>query len=206
LVIGPTGSGKSELLNLVLASVDPGIELTLADYKGGAILTEVRVAQVMSDLEDQSTQNAFWMQLDSELQTREGLLRAAGFASWEQAERQGAWRARKLVVVDEVVAAIRGCPKALETLTRIATKGRSLGIHLLVTSQSLVGIPREVLINLRSRLALAGTDEVELLQLGCKEKLGESSEQTKAAVLMHDGQTFRLQVPMGARRAPRPKP
>jgi energy-coupling factor transporter ATP-binding protein EcfA2 len=203
LVVGPTGSGKSELLHLVLASVDDSVELAIADYKGGAVLTETRVQQATSDLDPLERQNEFWFALDSELQVREAALRAAGFASWEQAERQGSWQPRKLLLVDEVVSAIRTCPKALDTLTRIATKGRSLGMHLLVTSQSLVGIPREILTNLRSRLALSGTDEVELLQLGIKEKLGSSTEQTKAAVLLHDGQTFRVQVPLGARRVPR---
>lgn len=203
LVVGPTGSGKSELLHLALASLDPDVEVTLADYKGGAVLTETFVARSTSDLETVEQQNQFWLGLDAELCRREGVLRAGGFASIEQAERLGGAEARLLVVVDEVVAAIRSAPKALESLTRIATKGRSLGMHLLVTSQSLVGIPREVLINLRSRLALSGTDEVELLQLGCKEKMGTSTEQTKAAMLLHDGQTLRVQVPLGARRAPR---
>lgn len=204
LVIGPTGSGKSELLHLVLASIDPSVQLAVADYKGGAVLTEARVARATSDLEPLDAQNAFWQSLEVELNQRELHLRTQGFASWEQLERQGSSSPRMLVIVDEVVAAIRTTPKALEALTRIATKGRSLGIHLLVTSQSLVGIPREVLINLRSRLALAGTDEVELLQLCCKEKMASSTEQTKAAVLLRDGQTFRVQVPLGARRAPQP--
>lgn len=203
LVIGPTGSGKSELLHLALASLDPALEVTVADYKGGAVLTESLVTRSTSDLETIEQQTQFWTGLDAELARREAELRAGGFASIEQAERLGASEARLLVVVDEVVAAIRSTPKALDTLTRIATKGRSLGVHLLVTSQSLVGIPREMLINLRSRLALSGTDEVELLQLGCKEKMGNSSQQTKAAMLLHDGQTFRVQVPLGARRAPR---
>ncbi len=202
LVIGPTGSGKSELLHLVLASIDESVELAVADYKGGAVLTESNLTLVTSDLERLDHQNAFWQTLETELARRENFLRGQGFASWEQLERQGSSAARLLVIVDEVVAAIRTAPKALESITRIATKGRSLGMHLLVTSQSLVGIPREVLINLRSRLALAGTDEVELLQLGCKEKMGTSTEQTKAAMLLHDSQTFRVQVPLGARRVP----
>ena len=203
LVIGPTGSGKSELLHLALASLDYAVEVALGDYKGGAVLTEAYVPLSTSDLETIEQQNQFWLGLDSELARREAALRVSGFASIEQAERLGGSEARLLIVVDEVVAAIRSTPKALDTLTRIATKGRSLGMHLLVTSQSLSGIPREVLINLRSRLALSGTDEVELLQLGCKDKMGTSTEQTKAAMLLHDGQTFRVQVPLGARRAPR---
>ncbi|MEY4276694.1 MAG: hypothetical protein RIS26_1157 [Actinomycetota bacterium] len=201
LVIGPTGSGKSELLHLVLASVSENVELAVADYKGGALLTEARIQNSTSDLD--SNQSDFWESVDQDLTRRQEWLRAAGFSAWEHAERHQASFARRLLIVDEVVAAIRSVPKANEVITRVATKGRSLGVHLLVTSQSLVGIPREVLINLRSRLALAGTDEVELLQLGHKGKVGSSTAKTKAAVLLHDGQTFELQVPLGARRAPR---
>jgi DNA helicase HerA-like ATPase len=101
------------------------------------------------------------------------------------------------------VAAIRSGSLAQDAITKIATKGRSLGVHLLLTTQSLVGLPREVLINLRSRLALAGTDDVELMQLGGKDKIGTSTAETKAAMLLHDGQTFAIQVPLGARKAPR---
>ncbi len=206
LVVGPTGSGKSELLHLVLASIDPAVEVAIADYKGGAVLTEVRAELSTSDLEILDSQIAFWTMLEKKLSERETFLRNNGLAAWDNAERQGLAPARMLVIVDEVVAAIRSTPRSLDALTKVATKGRSLGMHLLVTSQSLIGIPREVLINLRSRLVLAGTDEVELLQLGFREKFSQSSLQTKAAMLLHDGQTFSLQVPLGARRAPRIAP
>jgi len=204
LVIGPTGSGKSELIHLVLASLDDAVTVALADFKGGAVLTESSHKTLCtSDLDPPETQQAFWASLVVELSAREQLLRSQGVANWGDAERLGFAGARLLVIVDEVVAAIRTGSAALDAITRIATKGRSLGMHLLVTTQSLVGLPREVLINLRSRLALAGTDDVELLQLGCKDRIGLGTEQTKAAVLMHDGQTFAVQVPLGARKAPR---
>ncbi|MCX6485070.1 MAG: FtsK/SpoIIIE domain-containing protein [Rhodoluna sp.] len=204
LVIGPTGSGKSELIHLVIASLDDSVALAVADYKGGAVLTELPwITLRTSDIEPQESQNVFWKNLIDELGRREQFLREQGVANWDAAERLGVSEPRRLVVVDEAVAAIRSSNMALDAITRIATKGRSLGVHLLLTTQSLVGLPREILINLRSRLALAGTDDVELLQLGCKDKIGVGSSETKAAVLMHDGQTFAVQVPLGARKAPR---
>ena len=204
LVIGPTGAGKSELIHLVIASLDESVALAVADYKGGAVLTELPwVTRATSDIEALETQTKFWQSLIDELGTREQQLRALGVANWSAAETLGFAGPRLLVIVDEVVAAIRSSNLATDAITRIATKGRSLGVHLLLTTQSLVGLPREVLINLRSRLALAGTDDVELLQLGCKEKIAASTGETKAAVLLHDGQTFAVQVPLGARKAPR---
>ena len=204
LVIGPTGSGKSELIHFVIASLHESVSLAVADYKGGAVLTELPwVTRETSDIDTIASQSEFWQSLIEELGTREQRLRELGVANWSAAEVLGFAQPRLLVIVDEVVAAIRSGGLATDAITRIATKGRSLGVHLLLTTQSLVGLPREVLINLRSRLALAGTDDVELLQLGCKEKIAASSGETKAAVLLHDGQTFAVQVPLGARKAPR---
>lgn len=203
LVIGPTGSGKSELIHLAVASVSENVELAIADFKGAALLTELRqIARHTSDIESLEHQGDFWANLSTELTNREQWLRNHGVTNWSHAEKLSIAPNRLLVIIDEVVSAIRTSPQAADLLVRIATKGRSLGMHLLVTSQSLVGISREVLINLRSRIALAGTDEVELMQLGCKEKMGVSLEQTKAAVLIHDGQAFSLQVPLGIRREP----
>ena len=204
LVLGPTGSGKSELIHLVLASLDESVALAVADYKGGAVLTETPwISSKTSDIDQPKEQILFWQELIDELGIRENFLRDQGVSSWSAAERLGNCKPRLLVIVDEATAAIRSSNLALDAITRIATKGRSLGVHLLLTSQSLVGLPREVLVNLRSRLALTGTDEVELLQLGCKDRIGLSSPETKAAVLLHDGHTLGLQVPLGARKAPR---
>lgn len=204
LVIGPTGAGKSELIHLVIASLDESVALAVADFKGGAVLTELPwVSRATSDIETTEQHQRFWQSLLDELAGREQLLREQGVSNWTASETLGLGQARLLVIVDEAVAAIRSGSLAQDAITKIATKGRSLGVHLLLTTQSLVGLPREVLINLRSRLALAGTDDVELMQLGGKDKIGASTSETKAAMLLHDGQTFAVQVPLGARKAPR---
>ena len=204
LVIGPTGAGKSELIHLVIASLDESVALAVADYKGGAVLTELPwIPLATSDIETSERQQKFWQSLMDELARREQLLRGQGVSNWTSSEALGLGEARLLLIVDEAVAAIRSGSLAQDAITKIATKGRSLGVHLLLTTQSLVGLPREVLINLRSRLALAGTDDVELMQLGGKDKIGTSTAETKAAMLLHDGQTFAIQVPLGARKAPR---
>lgn len=203
LVIGPTGSGKSELIHLALASLDERVQVLVADYKGGAVLTECSGIAGVSDLDSDELQRDFWLGIQQELARREQELKLRGVASIDAAVRAGVGFPRLLLVVDEVVAAIRMCPASITALTAVATRGRSLGIHLLVTSQSLVGIPRELLINLRGRLALAGTDEVELLQLGFREKFSGVSKNTKAALFSQDGQVESVEVPLGIRRAPR---
>ena len=203
LVIGPTGSGKSELIHLALASLDQNVQVLMADYKGGAVLTDCFEIRGVSDLDPDELQRDFWVGIQNELAKREQELKMRGVASIESAVRIGQGLPRLLVVVDEVVAAIRTCPASLPALTAIATRGRSLGIHLMATSQSMVGIPREILVNLRTRLALAGTDEVELLQLGFKEKFSNAAIKTKAALYSQDGLVQKVLVPLGIRRAPR---
>ena len=203
LVIGPTGSGKSELIHLAMASLDPGVQVLIADYKGGAVLTESSDIHGVSDLDSDDSQKFFWGAIQQELARREYELKLRGVASIEAAVRIGQGFPRLLVIVDEVVAAIRNCPASLPSLTAVATRGRSLGVHLMATSQSMVGIPRELLVNLRSRLALAGTDEVELLQLGFKETFLKPARNTKAALFSQDGLVEKVLIPLGVRRAPR---
>ena len=41
-------------------------------------------------------------------------------------------------------------------------------MHLVLANQGLSGVPRDLLLNLRMRVALAGVDQVELVQLGGK--------------------------------------
>jgi len=207
LVIGPTGAGKSELLHLALASLDGSVDLLIADFKGGALITEnLRDARVVTDLDSDSSQVTFWNDLAETMKLRQQVLLAAGVASWEQLERIGGGQGRALVVVDEAVSALRNSTRASEVLCALAAKGRSLGVHLLITSQSLIGIPRELLVNMRSRLAIEGTDQVELLQLGCKESISRSQANERAAVLINDGSVQKLAFPLGIRQAPQIAP
>ncbi len=72
LVIGPTGSGKSELIHLALASLDEKIQVFVADYKGGAVLTECLGIAGVSDLDADELQKDFWLGIQHELARREG--------------------------------------------------------------------------------------------------------------------------------------
>ena len=72
---------------------------------------------------------------------------------------------RLIVVVDELAAVLKA-PRAAEVLGSIATRGRSLNMNLLLANQSTSGIPRELMLNLRTKIALQSIDQVELVQLG----------------------------------------
>ena len=162
-LVGPTGSGKSKFLELVLSSISGSPTLLLADYKGGATLS--RFGNCVTDLSPQGERESFWLGISQLLRQREEYLAIHGVASASHTSL-----GLVLVVVDELAHALREDRQALPALSSLAARGRSLGVHLICASQSVSGVPRELLVNLNLRVVLAGTDEVDALQLGAKSR------------------------------------
>jgi S-DNA-T family DNA segregation ATPase FtsK/SpoIIIE len=172
-VAGPTGSGKSQLLRLLLRSLtarydESRLAIFIADFKGSALLQGLEISpwirETIDDLEP--TRHAeFWQCLAQELESRELALKKAGRSEFDTFEFGNRLL---LLVVDEVAAACRSSVRASELLAAVAARGRSLGIFLVAANQGMSGVPRELLLNLRLRIALAGTDQVELVQLGAQ--------------------------------------
>ncbi len=160
-LVGPTGSGKSKFLELALGSISGEPRLLLADYKGGATLS--RFGDCVTDLTPSGERESFWAGLNRLLHEREEYLALHAVSISSQTSLEPV-----VVVVDELAHAIREDRQALPALSSVAARGRSLGVHLICASQSVSGIPRELLVNLNLRVVLAGTDEVDALQLGAK--------------------------------------
>jgi energy-coupling factor transporter ATP-binding protein EcfA2 len=169
LIVGSTGSGKSEFLKLVTSSilvgVKPGsLQLVLADFKGGAALRGLNnhpaSLVLVTDL-DEGRHERFWLYLAGELRRREHILSEAGVSSIDNY----AQLPRLIVLADELPAILNSHPQAIGTLDAIAARGRSLGVHLIATSQSLAGIPRSLITNLGMRFALGATDPGDLISL-----------------------------------------
>jgi S-DNA-T family DNA segregation ATPase FtsK/SpoIIIE len=154
LLIGATGSGKSELLRtLVLglaATHDPALlNFVLIDFKGGATFTRLDVlphtSAVITNLVDElPLVDRMAQALTGELNRRQELLRAAGnFASardYERARAGGAALAplpSLLIVCDEFSELLSAKPDFIDIFVQIGRVGRSLGIHLLLASQRL---------------------------------------------------------------------
>ncbi|GAB3854816.1 type VII secretion protein EccC [Nocardioides maradonensis] len=154
LVIGATGSGKSELLRtlvLGLATAHPPDRLTLVlvDFKGGATFAGLaalpHVSGVITNLDDDlALVERMRDALTGELVRRQQLLRdGGGFASrheHEQARLAGADLdplPSLLVVIDEFSELLAAEPELIDLFVSIGRLGRSLGIHLLLASQRL---------------------------------------------------------------------
>ncbi|WKU05346.1 type VII secretion protein EccCa [Micromonospora sp. HUAS LYJ1] len=153
LVIGATGSGKSELLRTLVCALamthsSDILNLVLVDFKGGATFLGMErlphTSAVITNLADE-LQLVDRMQdaLNGELTRRQELLRASGYASlfdYEKARGAGAPLAPLpvlLVVVDEFSELLSSKPEFMDLFVSIGRLGRSLGVHLLLASQRL---------------------------------------------------------------------
>ena len=154
LLIGATGSGKSELLRTLVLGLaathsSQTLNFVLADFKGGATFLGLdglpHVSAVITNLEEElplvdRMQDA----LRGEMNRRQELLRAAGnFSSvldYERARAQGAALdplPSLMIVVDEFSELLSQKPDFAELFTMIGRLGRSLAVHLLLASQRL---------------------------------------------------------------------
>jgi len=154
LVIGATGSGKSELLRtlvtaLVVTHSSETLNLALVDFKGGATFAGMaslpHTCAVITNLSDElSLVDRMGDALRGEMVRRQELLRSAGnFASVRDYERQREAGAplpplpSLLVIIDEFSELLSERPELTDLFVMIGRLGRSLAIHLLFASQRL---------------------------------------------------------------------
>ncbi|MEV4578805.1 type VII secretion protein EccCa [Nonomuraea jabiensis] len=154
LVIGATGSGKSELLRtlvlgLAITHSSEILNFVLVDFKGGATFLGLEglshVSAVITNLEDElPLVDRMHDALHGEMVRRQELLRAAGnYASlrdYERAREQGADlrpMPTLFIVLDEFSELLSAKPEFIDLFVMIGRLGRSLGVHLLLASQRL---------------------------------------------------------------------
>lgn len=154
LLVGATGSGKSELLRtlvLGLAATHSSEQLNfvLVDFKGGATFASLdrlpHTSAVITNLEGEShLVNRMGDAITGEVLRRQELLRAAGnFANlkdYEKARAGGAAiapLASLFIVCDEFSEMLTANPDFIEIFVQIGRVGRSIGMHLLLASQRL---------------------------------------------------------------------
>ncbi|HWU09283.1 MAG TPA: type VII secretion protein EccCa [Streptomyces sp.] len=157
LCVGATGSGKSELLRtLVLALVTThppeDLALVLVDYKGGATFAPFaglpHVAGVITNLENQAgLVERVHASLAGEVKRRQQALKDAGNIA--DIGDYAALRAEKrpdldplphlFVVIDEFGELLTAKPDFIDLFLSIGRIGRSIGVHLLLSSQRIEG-------------------------------------------------------------------
>jgi DNA segregation ATPase FtsK/SpoIIIE, S-DNA-T family len=157
LCIGATGSGKSELLRglvLALAVTHPPeqVSMMLVDYKGGAtfaLLSDLpHIAGLLTNLAaDASLVERMYTSLDGEVLRRQQVLADAGKLTdiVEYNMRRDDLGAptkmpplqHLIVIIDEFGELLAAKPDFIELFLRIGRIGRSIGVHLLLSSQRL---------------------------------------------------------------------
>ncbi|WP_394617265.1 type VII secretion protein EccCa [Lentzea sp. JNUCC 0626] len=154
MMVGATGSGKSELLRTLVLSLvtthsPEELNLVLVDFKGGAAFLGFdelpHTSAVITNLADElELVDRMQDALTGELSRRQEHLRAAGnYASrreYEQARSQGVPlepMPALFIVVDEFSEMLASKPEFVDVFAMIGRLGRSLGVHLLLASQRL---------------------------------------------------------------------
>jgi S-DNA-T family DNA segregation ATPase FtsK/SpoIIIE len=172
LLVGATGSGKSELLRTLVAGLalthPPDLlAMVLVDFKGGAALASLaglpHTAGLITNLQSEPRMvERARAALRGEVERRQRLLRAAGdldnirrYQELRSADPSLDPLPRLLIVVDEFGELLGAHPDFLDLFTAIGRTGRSLGIHLLLASQRLeAGRLRGLDSHLRYRICL----------------------------------------------------
>lgn len=193
LIAGTTGSGKSELLQTLVATlavVNRPDEMTfvLVDYKGGSAFAECadlpHTVGLVTDLDTHLVERAL-VSLGAELRRREHQLAAAGAKDiddyTDRRRRDPSLKPlpRLVIVVDEFASMIRELPDFVPGLVNIAQRGRSLGIHLVLATQRPSGaVTADIRANTNLRIALRTTDTGESRDIIDAPDAGELSTRT----------------------------
>lgn len=153
LLIGPTGSGKSALLSGLLADLaamqvaSGDLQVWFADYKDGQTIAANRLS-CRNFVCAGSDYASLWRSLTGELDRAETTLAA-----------------RRILIIEELAAALADRTTS-ELISQLAAQGRSKGLRIIATNQSVSGLPRALLVNLGNRILLDGTDQADWLLVG----------------------------------------
>lgn len=184
LIAGRIGSGKGNLLDVIITSVSlkyspEEVEFYLIDFKEGVdfkiyatnSLPHARVVAIESERE-------FGLSvlegLDSEFERRGGLFRSHDVQNIvDYRNRTDEKLPRILLVVDEFQVFFREgdllSQKVTTILDRLVRQGRAFGIHVVMASQTLVGtssLPREIMDQMAIRIALQSSEADSRIILG----------------------------------------
>ena len=178
LIGGTTGSGKSELLRTMVASLaatysPEQVNFVLVDYKGGSAFdlcaSLPHVVGLVTDLDDRLAERALRC-LEAELRHREQMLRDRGatdlahYRARAKSEAGNPWPPlpRLVVIIDEFAALAAELPGFMDSLVNVAQRGRSLGMHLVLATQRPAGaVSANIRTNTALRIALRVLDAAD---------------------------------------------
>nr|WP_251375552.1 type VII secretion protein EssC [Paenibacillus sp. YPG26] len=171
LIAGTTGSGKSELLQSLVASIameyhPHDVNFLLIDYKGGGMSNTLEafphVVGSLTNLDKQMIHRAK-ISLRAELVRRQQVLKDAGNLQHIDEYyllKTGEPLPHLIVMIDEFAELKRDHPDFMDELISIASIGRTLGLHLILATQKPSGVVDDkIWSNARFRICLRVQDE-----------------------------------------------
>ena len=184
---GATGAGKSILLQtlvtaLLLANRPDELNLVLVDFKGGSaflpfercphVIALIRsTGETAADSFDEADAARVLASVRAEVRRRESILARYG------GEIDHYWRSRgsrpdlpplpRLVMIfDEFARVLDTSPNFLKELVNVSAKGRSLGVHLVLATQSLQGkLSPELKNNIDLRISLRQNETADSIEV-----------------------------------------
>ena len=185
LLAGKTGSGKSNLLHVLIHSLcekyaPEELDLYLLDYKESTEFNVYAVqplphARLVATESDPEYGVTVLRHLVGELETRARIFKSANARDFSEYRKSGGVRLpRVLLVIDEFqvlfAEGFHVSEPAERLLSQLLKQGRSFGIHILLATQTLKGINAlsigSIITQLGCRIALACGQEDSALILG----------------------------------------
>ena len=154
LIAGTTGSGKSEVIQSIVASLAAefhphDLAFMLIDYKGGGMsntfLNLPHVVGTITNLDNNLIERAK-ISLKAELVRRQKILNDAGNLQHIDEyykllrQRSGEPLPHLVIIIDEFAQLKRDQPEFMDELISIAAIGRTLGVHLILATQKPAGV------------------------------------------------------------------
>lgn len=174
LIAGTTGSGKSEVIQSIVASLAAeyhphDLAFMLIDYKGGGMSNTFvdlpHVVATITNLNSSLIERAK-VSLKAELIRRQKMLNDAGNLQHIDEyykllkHQQGEPLAHLVIIIDEFAQLKKDQPEFMDELISIAAIGRTLGVHLILATQKPAGVVDDkIWSNARFRICLRVQDE-----------------------------------------------
>ena len=181
LIIGPTGSGKTEFMRNLIETWPH--RLVVIDFKGGLGFSKAfGIEWVVSNQSEDF--NEFLEMIEKELETREREL------------SEGANPKPLMLLVDELSSVVRSSHQAAVIVDNVATKGRALGVYLFAASQTLSGVSRALMANCLQKIGIGAVDQVDAMQLGLSKQRRHPIANNWASAQISEGQVY-FNFPLG---------
>lgn len=204
MLAGMTGQGKSILLQamvLSMAVVHPPSQLNfiLADFKGEGELSKLcelpHVAGFVTDLANSAAIERFRVALNAEVDWRKAKLatmtpKVTHVRDFNK-HSQGNLLPYLVIVIDEFAYGLQINPQLRETIDLVAKQGRTLGMHLILSTQRAADFDSKIRSNVGIRISLrVNSKEDSKIMLDRDEAFTKLQRPGQAFIQVGDNQVF----------------